>query len=172
MGIPYSRDSSDSSSHSYIDLVKEPQRISEIPELDGWPELAEFVTGINQPSGYFRTIGLEKSTYIESGRNVVNGYVGFGFRDLGNVQQKHYHYALFDNFNEFERLNPLPPDVYVTWDVLPTYYADAVLDGFSFDVWIRSVADSQDVARQKRVETLGILLEFLRIGEPKGDEPQ
>lgn len=161
MGVPYFRDPSDQSSRSFIDLVKDPDRISEIPELKGWPELEEFVAEVNRPIGMYRTIGTEKASYMENGRHVINGYVGFGFRDLRNVADKHYHYALFDNFNDFEQQNPLPPDVYVSWDLVPTYYGEAQLDGLSFDIWVRSVADSPENAREKRAKALKLLQEFL-----------
>ncbi len=57
LGIPYPSDLHDGGGNAgYFDLKKEPEKISDIQELQNWPELRDLVTLINHKDSFFRTL--------------------------------------------------------------------------------------------------------------------
>ncbi|WP_445392391.1 hypothetical protein ACUDTL_16905 [Stenotrophomonas pavanii] len=64
-------------------LSREPDRISEIPELEGEPELASFLAAINAPGLPFESFrcALEDVSHPEVGGVLRRMYVGVIFRD-------------------------------------------------------------------------------------------
>lgn len=62
-------------------LSKEPDRIDEIPEFDGEPELKEFVRAINAPNLPFETFRCAHRTDTQPGGVIREMYVAVIFRD-------------------------------------------------------------------------------------------
>ena len=57
LGIPYPPDLHNGGGNAgYFDLKKEPEKISDIHELQNWPELRDFVRLINHKDSFFRTL--------------------------------------------------------------------------------------------------------------------
>lgn len=79
--VPYLRPPDDPQSHSYIDLKKNPEQLTLIPEISEWPELESTLVELNRPLSPFSTIGCEKCICGE-GPYGVSGYVQFRLEDL------------------------------------------------------------------------------------------
>jgi hypothetical protein len=57
LGIPYLKTvDPDRDNAGYFDLKKNPSKITEIPELKGWPEFAGFIRSVNSDGSFFRTL--------------------------------------------------------------------------------------------------------------------
>ncbi len=67
--------------HPMIWLSKEPNRIDEIPEFEGEPELKEFVRAINGPGLPFETFRCSHHTGTDQGIVIREMYVAVIFRD-------------------------------------------------------------------------------------------
>ncbi|NVZ45125.1 hypothetical protein HX780_06730 [Pseudomonas tolaasii] len=67
--------------HPMIWLSREPERIDEIPELKGEPELKEFVRAINGPGLHFETFRCSHRTGTDQGHVIRTMYVALIFRD-------------------------------------------------------------------------------------------
>lgn len=82
-GIPYPANTSDSrENNGYIDLKKEPHRIEQIHELDGWPELRDFVAQLNTPRGFFRTLRTDAwvlENAVTESKYTFESYLTLGF---------------------------------------------------------------------------------------------
>lgn len=78
--LPYATDL-EADHHPMIWLSKEPDRINEIPELEGEPELKEFVRAINAPGKDFETFRCSHSTGTDQGHVVRAMYVAVIFRN-------------------------------------------------------------------------------------------
>ena len=53
--------------HGYVNLKEHPKAISEIPELDGWPDLQKFIEIINAPDSPIESGGCEKGFFPTEG---------------------------------------------------------------------------------------------------------
>lgn len=67
--------------HPMIWLSREPELIDEIPELEGEPELKEFVRAINAPGNDFETFRCSHRTGTDQGHVIRSMYVAVMFRD-------------------------------------------------------------------------------------------
>ena len=78
--LPYATNV-DEGHYPMVWLSKEPHRIDEIPELEGEPELKEFVRAINGPNHDFETFRCFHKTTTDRGHVVRSMYVAVIFRN-------------------------------------------------------------------------------------------
>ncbi|MBH3399183.1 hypothetical protein I5S60_06340 [Pseudomonas fluorescens] len=78
--LPYATDL-ETGHHPMIWLSKEPDRINEIPELEGEPELKGFIQAINGPGQDFETFRCAHSTKEDEKGTTRSMYVAIIFRN-------------------------------------------------------------------------------------------
>lgn len=54
--------------YGYVSLKKKPAAIAQVPETEGWPELAKILEIINAPDSPLESVGCEKSFFPVEGR--------------------------------------------------------------------------------------------------------
>lgn len=165
LGVPYSRPPDDPSSHSYIDLKKEPWRLDEIPELRDDAALKRVVMKINEQGGFFRSIGCERWA---DERNSADGilhfgsYVGFAL-DAWPVRRKQAAESIFERFREHGDSVSWPDGVRMIIILRPTIFYDQGAAGWSLEFWCRSSAATLNAARQQWGEAMDRFAEFLEL---------
>jgi len=78
--LPYATDE-ENGHHPMIWLSREPERITEIPELQNEPELKAFISAINAPGRHFETFRCAHSDTEAPGSYTRAMYVAVLFRD-------------------------------------------------------------------------------------------
>lgn len=96
--FPYPPDEADDRTNiGGIDLIRNPERIGELPELSSLPSLRGILTRLNGPRSRFITLGVEAS---EQDGNYV-GYIEFAFRDSGMASHEEHYYKLLSLFEDW-----------------------------------------------------------------------
>lgn len=138
--LPYAAERShDRVNHGYFDLRRNPIRISEVPELDGWPELAEMVRIANDRDSLFRTLGCEVVLMDLDDDPMLQkklvSYVDIAFEILSLNTEKENYYRLYRRFGEFASPLQLPGNVSILFEICPTYFAAHEFQGWRVTLW-------------------------------------
>lgn len=137
--LPYTAERKyDRVNHGYFDLKRNPSHIREIPELDGWPELAEMVRIVNDHDSLFRTLGCEVVLMDFDDpmpKKRLVSYVDIAFEILSlNTEKENYH-RLYRRFGEFASPLQLPGNVSILFEICPTYFAAHQFQGWRVTLW-------------------------------------
>ncbi|EPK7594062.1 hypothetical protein QHC71_002346 [Serratia marcescens] len=152
-----------------FDLIKSPERISEIHELEGAPWLYNFIEKTNSKDGHFMTFGCVYGRNEDNG--MMYGYVDFSFRpdaplalrkDVGLLEGMFYQYLLEAMVSAGEK-NPYQAIEYAkncfVWEHTPLEIYEQIYSKLT--VVFR--APNDDVADW----SLGHLEYFLNVAYPK-----
>jgi hypothetical protein len=156
LGIPYYRD--DPSSHSYVNLRDEPEKVNVLPELKDSPTLRDFVMALNAPTGPFETFGCEEWSGPWShekfpGFDVRHGsYVDFAFVDKARCGTQLVYRDLIDKFRQYAAENRVYDVMQVFFELRPTVSPNA--SWWTLGVWIYGVGRNNDEAKRWWKEAL------------------
>ena len=111
-----------------IDLVKEPERIVEIHELNDWPWLKRFVEEVNAPNGLFMTFGCDFGPH----ETYYTGYIEFSLRpesrqpttDDLRILDEHFYHWIGDLYSD-DKSEPHPlaySQSSLRWEYTPLEY--------------------------------------------------
>lgn len=165
-GIPYGSDYRNGRTCAgFIDLVREPHRISEIKEVQDFSAMRDFLIYVNNKSGQFFTAGCEK-TFGDTPPNspkprYCRGYLEFCFRDLNFNREAIIFEKLVERFNDgITRPWPFSKAEFVIQGVV---YGE--MFGFSCIYWFTGFGDTDEsckLSAQYAIEDLGIFLSSMR----------
>ncbi len=164
MSVPYLRSPNDPNSHSYVDLKRNPDQLSLIPEIRGWPELEWTLIELNRDGAPFSTIGCEKAICQDSatGSHGVSGYVQVRLEDLTLAKDEKSYSRLFHRFVQEAQKGWPDNDTFVEFEMQPTASHDRDEAYWSFTFWliVRNCATEPE-AREKWSRALKFFREFL-----------
>jgi hypothetical protein len=162
-GVPYYRPPEDSNSASFIDLKKQPERISEIPELRDWTELRNVIRAANESSN-FKTLGCAEFVYDQdSPQYMLLTYVDFCFAKPELNHDQPNFYDLFHRFTEYvETLTP-PDNLVIKIELRRTDYYDENIAGWCMEYWVQGFGNTREEAREIPNVGLQILHDFLQV---------
>ena len=149
--LPYAAERGhDHVNHGYFDLKRNPSHIREVPELYGWPELAEMVRIANDHDSLFRTLGCEVVS-MDFDDSVLKkrlvSYVDIAFEILSlNTEKENYH-RLYQRFGEFASPLQLPGNVSILFEICPTYFAAHQFQGWRLTLWNAGVGRTDGEVR-------------------------
>jgi hypothetical protein len=169
LGIPYPKgDSPESTNVGYFDVKRNPDALSNFPELEGWKELKDFIQAANQPDSLFRTLrcdvaanGINHSGFKQK----ISSYITVAFEILDwNLGQEPYQ-ELYKAFCEIARDYPVPDSTFVEFELIPTSYLEHLINrGWSVDLWCTGLGKTKHEARTSWRAGLQSLKKFL-VGE-------
>jgi hypothetical protein len=156
LGVPY---------NGYVDLKRNPERISELSEINGWQELENFLRVVNQPDSLFRTLRVDvsASSINHSGfTKKVTCYVTIAFEILEWNRPKGTFEDLYKFFLQYTARYSTPNRAVVEFELIPTSYNDHKVNAaWSLDVWSTGLGNSEDEARGAWYSGLQIVQDFL-----------
>ncbi len=164
LGVPYlpKRHADGNRNHGYFDLKKTPDKISEIPEIQGCPELESFVKVVNSPDSCFQTLGSEKSFSDSESpqfkRKLVS-YVDLAFEILEFNARENFE-RLFDRFRNSSS-HRLSESTGVEFEIGPATYRVHHFPGWRVTVWNFGYGQTDAEARVHWALGLEVLREFL-----------
>ncbi len=130
-GFPYQREVKEKSvNHGYFDYKRNPDQISNIPEVKDWPELEDFIRAINRSEGFFRTLGCDVGyTDVQSGVVNLKSYVDIAFEVLEINFDKFNYYLIFDRFTDHLKRYGIPNNVSAEFVIQSTVFNDHKVEG-------------------------------------------
>lgn len=136
----------DSTNIGYIDLKKEPERIAEIHELNGYPELQDFVRCLNAPESIFRTLrsdtvrdSFKPPDYTKS----VFSHSTIAYDFLECNQDPAMYQSIYELFLDSGLGGALPDSVVADFWLIPTYYKIHEQPGWCLDIWLYGYGNSE-----------------------------
>ncbi len=157
--IPYARDESDKSSHSFIDLRKEPEKINLIPEITDWPELRQTIIKLNDPKGLFKTLGCAEFQYENCEKPYIVTYVGFCFENAEFCLDKFSYYELYHRFTKFVDRGKLPDELTIKMELRYTVFYEGKeenIAGWSMNYYLLGVGAAKE--ERRKIPNLGYLI--------------
>lgn len=116
--FPYKKDyTGNRTNNGGIDLVDDPERLSEITEASGFPELRTIIQSINSVESHWRTIGCEAGVGEDGS---FYGYIEITPRDEEESRNEEYISTLDECFSAWV-VNKWPD------------HGNAIIDGFSWE---------------------------------------
>jgi hypothetical protein len=152
LGVPYPiNKTSDVNNAGYFDLKKELHRISEIHELQKYPELLKVVIAINQPNSFFRTLrcGDVISTPLLNNlqnKKVFFFYVTIAFEILEFNTAKGNYIELCHRFSRTNLTHS--KRTFIEFRIIPTSYNNHGINrAWSMDIEISGIGQTDEKAR-------------------------
>lgn len=166
LGIPYLEGSASGSTNvGYFDLKKNPEALSGLPELRGWPELKNFLRVVNQPDGLFRSLRCDvaASRIDHSGcTRKVTSYVTVAFEVLDWNRAQGGYGELYRRFREYSAGVKAPVKLVIEFELIPTSYrTHGIIRCWSLDVWVSGLGTSKEAARATWRAGLRVVEDFL-----------
>jgi hypothetical protein len=163
LGVPYSRH--DPNSHSYVDLKRDPDLIEELPELYNEPEIRRLVIKLNEPDGYFRSIGCERKYVADdeaSGRGRFTSYVGFAL-DAWPFESKEAAQSIASTFNDYAKQFEWSDNVQMIIEIQPTVFYDSNQSGWSLDFWACGFGHNEEESRSAWSVAMSRFTDFVDV---------
>lgn len=126
LGVPYPKGGRPGTSNiGYVDLKKEPDRISEIHEIRDWPEAVKFLKEVNRPQSLFHTLRCDvwiEPVEAQRMRSCAISYFTVAFEIFDWNGPKGPYQDLYERFRKFAALNHTPGAMMVEFHLIPTSY--------------------------------------------------
>jgi len=165
IGVPYRKPDSESS-HEYIDLKAEPEKIPLLPELEHWPEIRHLIPAIHA-TAYFKTIGVGAWPKRVSKESEFRSYLQFCFNDRAANEDAMNYYYIYHQFALFIERRTIPKELALSFVVARTdYNGGPPLIGWSAQVIIKGRGKSPLMARAVPNQGYELLVEFLSSQRP------
>jgi hypothetical protein len=166
LGVPYPPKHSNSENAGYFDLKKEPSRISELPELKGWPEFETFIKAVNSRASFFRTLRCDVWLASPSGHTYLNkivvGYATIAFEILEFNTSKGCFDELRNRFLKFAPASLKWPTTVIHFKHIPTSYNNhGIARAWSEDIEIHGLGINDNDARVSWLKGLLVVEDFL-----------
>jgi hypothetical protein len=170
--IPYrASQGSGSPNMGYVDLKAQPERIAEIPELTGYPELEELVRVLNKQESSFRTLRVDTAKDVfrrpEFSKS-ESSHLTISFENLGGEDDERFYMEAHRSFSSYVSLLPVSDAIVINFVAVPLQVQ--TFRGWCLDLWLYGFGKSEDEARRNWLSGLTILREFLlRLDEENRD---
>lgn len=131
-GFPYRAEVKEKSvNYGYFDYKRNPEQISNIPEVKDWPEMEDFIRAINASNSFFRTLGCDVGYTNAQGEGIINlkSYVDIAFEILEINFNKYNYYLIFDRLNDYLRHYSVPNSVSAEFTIQYTVFNDHKVEG-------------------------------------------
>jgi hypothetical protein len=131
-GFPYTSEVKEKSvNHGYFDYKRNPEQIPNIPEVQDWPELEEFVRSVNARNSFFRTLGCDVGHTDREADGYIHlkSFVDIAFEILELNFEKLNYYLTFDRLMEDRRYYQLPNNVSADYVIQYTIFNDHKPEG-------------------------------------------
>jgi hypothetical protein len=161
MGVPY-RKPNTQASHAYIDLKAEPGKVSLLPELKNWPELADLIRSVNE-TDYYKTVG--SGAWLDKRGGIVrfHSYLQFCFDERAVNEDAMHYYYVFHQFARHFDTKATPDDLRLSFVVTRTDFngEPQPLIGWSAQVIINGEGRTSFDARFVPNKGYRLLVDFL-----------
>jgi hypothetical protein len=167
LGVPYpSSANSNGANAGYFDLKKDPYKIAEIPELNGWPEFESFIRSVNSDGGFFRTLRCDVWFASLSGhpkfKRIAVGYATTAFEILEFNTSERCFEELRNRFVQFAPECSKWLETVIYFKHIPTSYNDHGIDrAWSEDIEIHGLGINDKDARKSWLKGLRVVQDFL-----------
>ena len=165
INIPYLPDKdSEGEVFPYRNLIKNPDEIDHIPELEGEPLIKQFVARINAPEGLFETFRIIQWFDLKEGISRQSICLGFFFRDRSLFRR--YDNCMMFLGNLLQRVEadsvslPEPPLV----EIQRAYLKTENIKGWVIDIYLSGFGTNKQLAREYLGTTLAKLDSFFLSG--------
>ncbi|MEY2501562.1 MAG: hypothetical protein QOI07_1896 [Verrucomicrobiota bacterium] len=164
LGIPYGpvKDAV-GENFGYRSLIQDPDSIDQIPELFREPEMKEFIRGINAPGGTFETVRMLHWINGSEGKIQRSICFGFVFRDRGLFNVYSNCMMVLGNLLQFALKNEFC-DGPALFEIQQAHFLQERCSGWIMDLYVGGIADTEEAARVRLNNHLGVLGAFLRSG--------
>lgn len=149
----------------YFDLKRHPEKLSELPDVQTFPEAGELVRAINS-SEFLKTVNPPRAlcevTNPPTTRCVC--HISVSYEDMNLNMNRFVFYALFDRLTKYVSSVETHRDTVIEGWVIPTRYEEQNLQGWCVGFSVYGYADSEEEARERWVSAVQILRDFI-VGE-------
>lgn len=135
---------------------KPEEEIALICEVQDNKYLENALISINNIATPFFSVGCEKAYNTDESGNYVKGFLEISFNNIDLVQDAHNYFQLFFDFNQFICMKKFNQPIYYLWEIEPSFFKEAQVNGFSLVIWITS-GYSKDMEKTKELWGDGIL---------------
>lgn len=165
INIPYrSAKDSEGEVFPYRNLIKYPDEIDRIPELEGEPLIKQFVARVNAPEGIFETFRITHWCDHNEGRSRQVMCLGFFFRDRSLFHRYDNCMMLVGNLlqrMETDGISLLDPPLI---EIQQAYLKTEKIKGWVIDMYLSGFGLSEQSAREDLGTTLSKLDSFFLAG--------
>jgi hypothetical protein len=120
--------------HGFTNLKRHPERIDTIPELASDPALRSLMAAIDRPGTGLFGIACESKTIVDARGCRLSGYIEFALNAQDEVTDAASYFRLFHEFERRLWQEGFAEPVSFQWEICPTRFAEAGVDGFAVDV--------------------------------------
>jgi hypothetical protein len=172
--IPYrASQGSGSPNIGFIDLKTQPERVTEIHELAGYPKLEELVRLLNKQESSFRTLRVDtaKDVFTRQGfSKSVFSHLTISFENLGGEDDRRFYMEAHRCFSAYASSLPASDAIVINFVTVPLQVQTFL--GWCLDVWLYGFGNSEDEANRQWLSGLTLLKKFLlRLDEENRDNP-
>lgn len=163
--IPYDPDKGDSSGNNgFIDLVAHPERIDEIHELDGYPELKRLVKFLNSEASKFVSLRVDTiDDYFKNPpfSNSRFSFITISFRNSHPVADREYFVEFYNHFKPFAEKRQLPDSSLARFYIVPLWIPSTGFKGHCLDVRLYGFGNSPKEANRAWVDAMLVFEDYL-----------
>jgi len=172
--IPYrASQGSGSPNIGFIDLKTQPERITEIHELAGYPQLEELVRLLNKHESSFRTLRVDtaKDVFTRQGFTTsVFSHLTISFENLGGEDDRRFYIEAHRFLSVYVSSLPASDAIVINFVAVPLRVQ--TFRGWCLDVRLYGFGNSEDEANQHWFSGLTLLKKFLlRLDEENRNNP-
>lgn len=118
----------------FINSKVHPERIDSIPELVADPAMRSLMEALARPETGVFAIACDSRTIVDERGCRNTGYVEFAWNCGDRVTDPAQYFRLFHHFDGLLRRYDFSDAVSFQWEICPTRFMDAGVDGFAADV--------------------------------------
>jgi hypothetical protein len=120
--------------YGYKNLKRHPELLDTIPELASDPALRSILAAIDHPSTGLFSVACMSQTIVDERGCRLSGYLEFALNAKDEVADPAHYFRLFLEFDRRLRQEGFPEPVSFQWEICPTRFVEAQVDGFAVDV--------------------------------------
>jgi len=161
--IPYS---GTETGHHYVSLLKYPDAIEQIPELQGEPVMKHVIKSMHAPNAEFETVRMAHwFANVENGESALRCLsLGFVFRDRRGFVNFAECMMLTGNLLHYANNDIIASDAPFLLEIQPAIFREENLTGWIMDLYVTGSGVGQDTARQRLDQNLERMIPFLQTG--------
>ncbi len=163
--IPYGQSKrEDGENFGYRSIVKDPNAIDLIPELDGEIAMREFIRSLNNSTGIFESVRMLHWFSNSDGQFQRSLCFGFTFRD--RILFAEYSNCFMFSGNLLQQISTgnILCDTPFLIEIQPATYLYEKTDGWIMDMYVAGIGDSEDAARLRLDRVIESLTPFFQKG--------
>jgi hypothetical protein len=156
----------------FTNLKEHPETIDAIPELAADAALRSLLEAIGRPETDLFAIACDSRAIADERGSRRSGYVELAFNCRDRVADPGAYFHLFLDFERRLRRRGFAEPISFQWEVCPTRFTDAGVDGFAVDVRVDTgFHEDPEVAYQAWTRALAALEELAAGVRPTAGAP-